>query len=188
MTRPIRIGVWCDYGVTLTPTEGIGVFVYNLVAGLLELDDPVEVVLLVRPGDQEMAKRLTVPAPGRLRIVPEIWPIIPQSPGLTRLAQAATRWIAWARQKSFRLDRRMDWLRNQARAGRFSFLFAGLLRVGLAGFSLLVNLRSWFLSALAHLLNYLPGFRRLEQKWARVFDPTMVCESAACDVWLIPSV
>src|SRR5207253_1840082 len=41
---------------------------------------------------------------------------------------------------------------------------------------------------LVHLLNYLPGFRRLEQKWARVFDPTMVCASAACDVWLIPSV
>ena len=39
MTRPIRIGIWCDYGVTLTPTEGIGVFVYNLVAGLLELDE-----------------------------------------------------------------------------------------------------------------------------------------------------
>jgi hypothetical protein len=119
MARPIRIGIWCDYGVTLTPTEGIGVFVYNLVAGLLELDDEVEVVLLVRPGDQKMAASLAPHASGRLRIVPEIWPIIPRSPRLTRLFQAGIRWVAWARQKSFRLDRRAHWLRNQSLA-RFS--------------------------------------------------------------------
>src|SRR5438874_684261 len=141
MTRPIRIGIWCDYGITLTPTEGIGVFVYNLVAGLLELEDEVEVVLLVRPGDQKMAAGLVPHAADRLRIVPEIWPIIPRSPRLTRLFQAGIRWIAWVRQKSFRLDRRAHWLRNQVRRGKFSFPFAYLLNVGLASFALLANLR-----------------------------------------------
>ncbi len=32
--RPLRIGVWCDYGFTLTRVWGIGVFVYSLVEGL----------------------------------------------------------------------------------------------------------------------------------------------------------
>ncbi len=187
MTRPIRIGIWCDYGITLTPTEGIGVFVYNLVGGLLELDDTVEVVLLVRPGDQEMAASLVPHSSGRLRIVPEIWPIIPRSPRLTRLFQAGIRWIAWARQKSFRLDRRAHWLRNQVRTGKFSLLFAFLLSVGLAGFSLLADLRKWaFLLLLSPFIRF-HFFLRLRQKLALVFEPMAVCESAGCDVWLIPS-
>jgi len=187
MTRPIRIGIWCDYGITLTPTEGIGVFVYNLVGGLLELDDTVEVVLLVRPGDQEMAASLVPHSSGRLRIVPEIWSIIPRSPRLTRLFQAGIRWIAWARQKSFRLDRRAHWLRNQVRTGKFSLLFAFLLSVGLAGFSLLADLRKWaFLLLLSPFIRF-HFFLRLRQKLALVFEPMAVCESAGCDVWLIPS-
>jgi hypothetical protein len=34
--RPFRIGI---YEITLAPNCGIGVFVYNLVAGLLELEE-----------------------------------------------------------------------------------------------------------------------------------------------------
>ena len=43
--KPFRIGVWCDYGFTLTRVWGIGVFVYNLVEGLFALDEPIEVVM-----------------------------------------------------------------------------------------------------------------------------------------------
>jgi glycosyltransferase involved in cell wall biosynthesis len=77
--RPFRLGVWCDYyGITLTPTGGIGVFVYNLVAGLLALEDRIEVVLLVRPGDQKVAaaflgeRRGVSPTcvRGKLRVIP----------------------------------------------------------------------------------------------------------------------
>src|SRR5260370_24300082 len=42
---PFRLGVWCDYHGTLTPYGGIGVFVYNLLEGILELDEAAEVVL-----------------------------------------------------------------------------------------------------------------------------------------------
>src|SRR5205823_3493097 len=93
------------------------------------------------PGDQKMAANLTPHASDRLRIVPKIWPIIPGSPRLTRLFQVANRWIAWARQKSFRLDRRVHWLGKQVRAGNLSWPFAFFLRVGLAGFFLLADVR-----------------------------------------------
>ena len=56
--RPFRIGVWCHYGATLAPHEGIGVFTHNLMHGLLQLNEPVELALLVRPGDQEMVAPL----------------------------------------------------------------------------------------------------------------------------------
>lgn len=69
---PFRIGIWCDAGFTLDlRIGGIGVFVYNLVEGLFALDEPIEVIMLVRPGDQHMMDCLKGPARGRLRVVPE---------------------------------------------------------------------------------------------------------------------
>ena len=69
--RPFRIGVWCDYSITLTPTSGIGVFVYNLLAGLLELREEMEVILLVRPGDQKEAAAFLPRGRGILRVIPD---------------------------------------------------------------------------------------------------------------------
>jgi glycosyltransferase involved in cell wall biosynthesis len=69
--RPFRLGVWCDYGFTLAPTCGIGVFVYNLLAGLLELNESFEVVLLVRSRDRKVAAPLWPRAQGRLRVIPD---------------------------------------------------------------------------------------------------------------------
>jgi glycosyltransferase involved in cell wall biosynthesis len=57
--------------VTLAPTEGIGVFAYSLIAGLLDLDEPLEVVLLVRPGDQRVAEVLGRRNDRRLKVVPD---------------------------------------------------------------------------------------------------------------------
>src|SRR5438067_12237849 len=69
---PFRIGIWCDAGFTLDlRIGGIGVFVYNLVEGLFALDEPIEVTMLVHPGDQHMMDCLKGPARGRLRVVPE---------------------------------------------------------------------------------------------------------------------
>jgi glycosyltransferase involved in cell wall biosynthesis len=69
--RPFRIGVWCDYSITLMPTSGIGVFVYNLLAGLLDLEERIEVVLLVRPGDQKVAAATLAKSRGKLRVIPD---------------------------------------------------------------------------------------------------------------------
>src|SRR5438105_7509303 len=69
---PFRIGIWCDVGFTLSlRIGGIGVFVYNLVEGLFALDEPIEITMLVRPGDQHMMDCLRGSARGRLRVVPE---------------------------------------------------------------------------------------------------------------------
>src|SRR2546422_4231300 len=123
----------------------------------------MEVVLLVRPGDQEMAARLTPHAPGRLQIVPQIWPIIPQSPQLTRFVQAGIRWTTWFRQKLFRLDRRIHWLGNQFRARRFSLPLAFLVRIALAGFSLGDSATKGIFFLLAPLFQRFSWFRKSGQ-------------------------
>src|SRR5262245_9107401 len=69
--RPFRIGVWCHYGTTLTPNEGIGVFTYNLMQGLLQLAEPVELAVMVRPGDQHLVAPLAERAPGRVHVLPD---------------------------------------------------------------------------------------------------------------------
>jgi glycosyltransferase involved in cell wall biosynthesis len=166
--QPIRIGVWCDYGVTLTPTEGIGVFVYNLVEGLLSLDEPVEVTMLVRPGDQNLAAELVRKFPGRLRVLPEVWPIVKSSARLTNLLQAGVRFLGTLQIKLRGLERRLRYPRRNTKrheddlTGRF-FLYS---------FScLLVFLRGY-------LSFFTPG---------GLFDPVAVARRAGCDVWLIPS-
>jgi glycosyl transferase family 1 len=70
-SRPFRIGVWCYYGATLKPTSGIGVFVYNLIAGLFQLEEDVEVVVLAAPDSEEAASWLKPWARGRLRVLAE---------------------------------------------------------------------------------------------------------------------
>jgi glycosyltransferase involved in cell wall biosynthesis len=54
-----RIGIWCDYGFTILPDEGIGVLIYNLVQGFLRQTEPIEVVLLVSPGDKKRVAGFT---------------------------------------------------------------------------------------------------------------------------------
>src|SRR5262245_48479662 len=86
-----RIGIWCDVGFTLSLRIGdIGVFVYNLVEGLFALDEPIEVTMLVRPGDQHMMDCLKGPARGRLRVVPEL--PSPPPPLLVWMDHVACQW------------------------------------------------------------------------------------------------
>lgn len=70
VNKPLRLGIWCDYGGTLKPTEGIGVFVYNLLRALLRLDEALEITLLVHPGDTDFYAEMERAAAGRLRILP----------------------------------------------------------------------------------------------------------------------
>jgi glycosyltransferase involved in cell wall biosynthesis len=67
-----RLGVWCDYHGTLTPYGGIGVFVYNLVEGLLQLDETVKVVLLIRAGEEQIVSHLQWIGRGRLELIPTL--------------------------------------------------------------------------------------------------------------------
>src|SRR5262245_59537508 len=69
--KPFRIGVWCDFGYTLTKFGGIGVLVYNLVEGLLALEEPLEIVMLVQDGGQHFMDYLKEVGRGRLTVLPE---------------------------------------------------------------------------------------------------------------------
>ena len=74
MRRPLRIGIWFHYGVTLPPDEGIGVFSHNLATGLLELDERIELSLLIRPEDEKVVAAIEQKAPDRVRLLPSASP------------------------------------------------------------------------------------------------------------------
>src|SRR5260370_26652547 len=68
--QPPHIGILCDYGFTLLPHSGIGVFVYNLIDGLLTLIPCPKITLLTHPGDQEELKEWAERWQDRVRILP----------------------------------------------------------------------------------------------------------------------
>jgi glycosyltransferase involved in cell wall biosynthesis len=67
---PLHIGILCDYGFTLLPKSGIGVFVYNLIEGLLTLTPRPRLTLLAHPGDQNELEELANRWQERVRILP----------------------------------------------------------------------------------------------------------------------
>lgn len=50
----MKLGIWCDYGVTLEPSEGIGVFVANLVQGLVHQPSISKIVLVSKEGQENL--------------------------------------------------------------------------------------------------------------------------------------
>ena len=80
--RPLSVGIWCvvqspTATATILPNEGIGVFVYNLVVGLLAQEKPPEVVLIALPTEHErVAAYLKAPLP-HLRILPPPQALLP---------------------------------------------------------------------------------------------------------------
>jgi glycosyltransferase involved in cell wall biosynthesis len=72
--RPIHIGIFGDYGSSLCPDEGIGVFVHQLIPALLAADPDVRVTLRVHPGDQYRMQKMLGNFCGRLRLdPPPVW-------------------------------------------------------------------------------------------------------------------
>lgn len=72
MKSPPHVGILCDYGFTILPHAGIGVFVYNLIDGLLTLSPRPQITLLTHPGDQEELKEWAGRWQGRVRILPSL--------------------------------------------------------------------------------------------------------------------
>lgn len=70
----MRIGIWCDYGFTLEPSEGIGVFVDNLVRGLLVADPTCHVTLKANPRDAHVLDTAVARGAGRIAVVTEPYP------------------------------------------------------------------------------------------------------------------
>lgn len=206
--RPLRIGVWCDYGFTLEPTQGVGVFTFNLVAGLLQLDEPLEVVMLVGPKDQHVAADLLRQANGRLRIVPDPmtrdWRLPPAvlwgnwirgSDGLHAFKWAFQKHLtglvhSWSQQGRQGLS--VTWSAVRQR----SLPALALLAIGLVAVPV-IGMLAWALFAAGRLL--LAASRallfplRLFDRLVRGLrvpppDPRVTQDEAGCDVWLIPYV
>lgn len=65
-----RLGIFCDYGSTLWPDTGIGVFVYNLIDGLERVAPEVQITVQCRPGDQGRLRRLMRKRGWRAKVAP----------------------------------------------------------------------------------------------------------------------
>jgi glycosyltransferase involved in cell wall biosynthesis len=175
VVRPLRIGVWCDYGVTLTPTEGIGVFVWNLIGGLLELPEPLEVVVLATPGDRHLVAPLQKRFSNRLHVVPPILPRSSELPLIGSLIEAGVRFIARMRRRIYGLSRRIRF-RSTAEPGPFwRSLDSAIVRI------------EKIVCACVAISSRVPGIRHIRANWESIFNPLVVCQNADCDVWLIPS-
>jgi glycosyltransferase involved in cell wall biosynthesis len=91
-SHELHIGFLCDYGATLMPRSGIGVFVYNLIDGLLTSQPSVRVTVLVAPRDLEDLQYLARRWTPRVRILssagsPFLW-----TERLKRFVRLATAW------------------------------------------------------------------------------------------------
>jgi glycosyltransferase involved in cell wall biosynthesis len=203
----LNIGIWCDFGQTLLPHEGIGVFVHSLARGLLSLNEPISLTLVSHPGEQEVMNDLRMVAPDRVRVLPEIhWQA---QFGRSRF------WYIWKWiQCSAWLDRTKTNLRVrcQRALARPRLLtkdvLKALLKKGWTGLSLaavaaaMAFVPVWCAFALATLA--LSAFRILFFP-ARVLDGVVrrlwmnprlfatasyreLIQSARCDVWIIPYV
>ncbi len=54
----MKLGIWCDFGTTLEPTEGIGVFVANLVETLANQPSIEEILLVAKAGEEHKLEPL----------------------------------------------------------------------------------------------------------------------------------
>lgn len=67
--RPLRVGIWCAYGTTLEPRDGIGVFAHHLARALAEDDRVAAVVLVVHAGQEDRVAATVEAGRGRIRAV-----------------------------------------------------------------------------------------------------------------------
>jgi glycosyltransferase involved in cell wall biosynthesis len=67
----VRIGIWCDYGFTLEPSEGIGVFVDNLVRGLIAAAPDCHLTLKAHPDNLAALEPAVRAGRGRVDVVAE---------------------------------------------------------------------------------------------------------------------
>lgn len=88
----MKVGIWCAYGKTLEPSEGIGVFAHNLARALL--DDPrvSRIVMAIHAGEEGRVAATVAHGGGRIETV-----------SVGRLAW----WRRWQRKRLRRRHRRV---------------------------------------------------------------------------------
>jgi glycosyltransferase involved in cell wall biosynthesis len=205
-TAPFRVGIWCDYEQPILPDEGIGVLVYNLVQGFLDLEEPVEVILLVKQGWQKQVASFTG-RHDRLRIASRLDDELPWK---LRLASFLKVLIRWSDRLSLRkqlyrssLDQIADRARRSLVDGRESLgrcaqwgkVLSLVLAVTILPFVavLLWACYAIFRYAVATLqVLTFPGrlldrgIRRLSGKLIQESTGSEVAGRLACDAWIVP--
>jgi glycosyltransferase involved in cell wall biosynthesis len=88
----MRIGIWCNYGKTLVPSEGIGVFAHNLAANLVVAKD-CRVLLVAGPGDSGLMEETVSRGGGKIEIA--------ESPRTSRLKRFFLKQLKRLRWKRF---------------------------------------------------------------------------------------
>lgn len=215
--RPLYAGIWCDYGnTTILGGEGIGVFLLNLVEGLLRLDDELVLALLVADGDQQSAavSALKAKAGNRVHVLPK--PVPSERPILSprRAADMIRFWIrssdraaiGWddlqarlrPRRRAYAtaLRRRLDRLIERGRSGDARVLATGAV-VGPPAFALAWSAYTGWQVSTALGKGALLPVKFFDHLVRRLIATLYLPEDrplphsvlrAGCDAWLIPYV
>lgn len=192
--RPFRVGVWAYNGSITLLTEGIGVYVHNVIRGFLDGDEPVEVVLVVGPDDADHPTVREFQDAGgshfRVVTVPKIRSL-PRAIVRTPLRAAAKRYHDLRRVGGPREI--VSHLRLKARDGWRSL---SITRRALLALSLLLALPAAVLAAPVAILA-LPFLSQLKWVGSHVkawserpprFDVPAILGEAGADAWLVPYV
>lgn len=198
---PLHVGILCDYGFTYQPTEGIGVFVYNLVDGLLTLPSPPQITLQIHPGDAHLLRKQTAVWGDRVRLYPR------GGRELVRAAAAVTDGVAWARNRQWealhhlatRVSNaglafvRRQWLalRDPARARTSRAARALLLGAGALALAPVAWVLAFAYYLLVHFLLPVLGYPHRYAGHAYRFvasrmKPPAFTPAPDVDVWLVP--
>jgi glycosyltransferase involved in cell wall biosynthesis len=199
---------------TILPNEGIGVFIYNLLGGLLELPQPPDVVLMIDPKEHHrVTPSLKLPRPN-LRVLPPPEPWLPSlndpSDVLKRLTRFSDRIHARVGHIRQRLDNVRRRVRGAGRRGLRWLLHAGrrrqLLFLPLVIALLpLLCIAVWVGYALARfaqttllvltaptswgdrLMHRLAKHPRFAPRDNLDTELARLADEAACDIWIVPS-
>jgi glycosyltransferase involved in cell wall biosynthesis len=85
----MRIGIWCDYGKTLVPSEGIGVFTHDLARNLVKAVD-CEVLLVAAAGDGGLLRGMLCQGEGRIQVVES-----PETRGIKKFLLKQMKSLRW---------------------------------------------------------------------------------------------
>jgi glycosyltransferase involved in cell wall biosynthesis len=205
----MHIGILCDYGFTLLPKAGIGVFVYNLIDGLLTLTPRPMITLLTHPGDQEELEEWAAKWGQRVTILP---PLEQSKTIVIRLESILKRWYqksvdlesnlcrGWdefarrlKQQGSVSLKESWKSCRSAAASKKISF-FAHV--AGAVFWLMLLGIGSWIGEVVSSLLLVflIPtlafpiriGFRVYGKLTQTALPLEKRIADANCDVWLVP--
>ncbi|EAQ77500.1 glycosyltransferase [Blastopirellula marina] len=194
--RPFRIGVWCDYSsLTVAPDQGeVGKFIANMIEGLMQQPEQIELRILVRPGDQHLFSGLAKRFPARVMVLPE------KAEQRVKLSEALGEWGAAVlrnlsvKRESIKmrleveLDRVDVWSRNlsqRPRGQRFSFAIKPMIRLINLCARVKCGLRYCKLGAKAGIAQL---FCKSMPRSSFHVNSTaqQVASYAECDVWIVP--